>query len=346
MVKLVDSRLWASQPRQGRVVTEQGFRRRTLLVRRLFICALALVASQGHAASYRAPRTPSGAPDLQGVWTNLSLTSLQRPRGVQALTLTDDEGGALERKLVEQRAHPTGDAVGQRQSEAWPDAHLARIDGRVRTSWIVSPADGRLPYTAEGQKLVAAHEAASAMAFDGPEVRPDSERCLAASWGATGPPMLSSNYAANYQIVQTSDVVAILSEMNHDVRIVRLNGVHQPAVMRRWMGDSIGHWEKDTLVVETTNLHAGDSYNAWGLLMSADAKVIERFTRVSATQILYQFSVEDPKIFTEIWRGEMPFVATKGPIYEFACHEGNYSLPGILAGARQAEAAAQAQARR
>ena len=138
--------------------------------------------------------------------------------------------------------------------------------------------------------------------------------------------------------MQSPGEVAILSEMNHDVRIIRLNSQHQPAVMRRWMGDSIGHWEKDTLVVETINFEPGYNYSPWGLVLSSDARVTERFTRVSATQILYQYEVDDPKLFTQVWRGEMPFEAAKNPPLEFACHEGNYSLPDILGTVRHTEA--------
>lgn len=157
------------------------------------------------------------------------------------------------------------------------------------------------------------------------------------SWGASGPPVLNSPYAANYQIVQTPDRVVIVAESNGEARIVRLNSAHAPPGMRSIAGDSIGHWEKDTLVVETTNFQAGESYRP-APYMSAEAKVTERFTRVSPTELRYEFSVEDPAVFTQVWRGEEPFLAAKGPLYESACHEGNYSLPSILAGARRAEA--------
>ncbi len=306
--------------------------------RLLIICVGSLAFTQVRAAAYHAPHNAYGAPDLSGNWTNLSLTSIERPAEAASLIVNDADGAALERRLTELRVHPANDALGQRSTEAWPDAHLARINGQVRTSWIVSPADGKIPYSPEGRRILAAQRGPSPTAFDNPENRPDAERCLVASWGATGPPILAPNYAANYQIMQSPGEVAILSEMNHDVRIVRLNSPHQPAVMRRWMGDSVGHWDKDTLVVETINFAPGYSYSPWGLLLSADAKVTERFTRVSATQILYQYEVDDPAIFTQVWRGEMPFEAAKGPPLEFACHEGNYSLPDVLAGVRHAEA--------
>jgi hypothetical protein len=153
--------------------------------------------------------------------------------------------------------------------------------------------------------------------------------------------MLNVLYNNNYQIVQTADSVAIVVEMNHDVRTIRLNAKgHLPPSIRPWMGDSIGRWEGETLVVETTNFNPGESlrpYFGATMYLSKDAKVTERFTRVSPTQILYQFAVEDPTVFSQTWRGEMPLNATKGPVYEYACHEGNYALPGILAGARHGE---------
>ena len=158
--------------------------------------------------------------------------------------------------------------------------------------------------------------------------------------------MLNVLYNNNYQIVQSKDSVAILVEMNHDARIVRLVGrdpadhKHLPAFMRPWMGDSIGWYEGGTLVVETTNFNPGESLRPYfdnSILLSPNAKVIERFSRVSATQILYEFSVDDPATYSQVWRAEMALNATQGPVYEYACHEGNYALPGILAGARKAE---------
>jgi hypothetical protein len=156
--------------------------------------------------------------------------------------------------------------------------------------------------------------------------------------------MLNSPYANEYQFVQTRDAVAIHMESVHDVRIVRLDtAAHLPAAMRPWMGDSLGHWEGDTLVVETTNFNPGDAPKVpTPLYVSTDAKVTERFTRIAPTQMLYEFTVDDPKTYTQPWRAQMLFSASKGPIFEYACHEGNYSLPGILAGARREEAEAKA----
>jgi hypothetical protein len=300
----------------------------------LVLTAALLLATAAQAGPYRAPRTSWGAPDLNGGWTNFSLTALERPAGVDKLVLTGAEGEALERKLADARANPPGDAIGNRSSEWWGEAFLARMQGGVRTSWIVSPADGKLPFSEEGRRRSTAPPARA----DNPEDRPNSERCLSASWSAMSAPILNSPYSPNYQIVQTARDVAILSEMNHDVRLIRLGGKHPPKTVRYWMGDSIGRWEKDTLVVETTNFNVLES-NRRGYYISPDAVVTERFTRVSATQISYQFTVVDPANYTQPWTAEMPFNASAEPIFEFACHEGNYGLEGILAGARQEEAA-------
>jgi hypothetical protein len=323
------------------VVGEHRWRRLGRVIA-LVIFAQALANSQSHAAPYRAPRTESGAPDLQGIWTNLSLTTLERPSEAKTLIVSEAEASGLEHLIADKTAHPADDKIGARDSEWFDGSRLARIGGQARTSWIVSPADGQTPYTPQARKAFAAAKAAVLTVFDGPEVRPTSERCLLGVRGANGPPILNARYAANYQFVQTRDRVVIVSEMVHDARIIRLNGLHLPKAIRPWMGDSIGHWEGETLVVETTNFNPGEVFRV-EFLMSSDAKVIERFTRVSPSEILYQFSVEDPATFTQVWRGEMPFVATQGPIYEYACHEGNYSLTSILSGARQQEAATRAE---
>jgi hypothetical protein len=176
--------------------------------------------------------------------------------------------------------------------------------------------------------------------FSGPEVRSLGERCIVGYGSTGGPPMLNVLYNNNYQIVQSPGYVVIVVEMNHDARIIRLGGTHPPADIRPWMGDSVGHWEGDTLVVETTNLNPGQAFTAdvrHRIYLAPESKVTERFTRVSDHDILYEFEVEEPHAYTQTWRGEIPMHATKGPMYEYACHEGNYALADILAGARQQE---------
>ncbi|HZZ33976.1 MAG TPA: hypothetical protein VFE10_18485 [Phenylobacterium sp.] len=302
-------------------------------------CALALLAGIGLAASaqaagYRAPRTPWGAPNLQGLWSNFALTRLERPPGIPAKVSKGDDVAAIERTVYDHIL--PADPLGSRESELWEPSHLAVIDGQMRTSWIVSTADGRIPYTPEGRRRLEAWRAEAFTNFDGPEVRNASERCLTPSFSAASPPMQNAPYAANYQIVQTREAVVIVSEIDNEVRIVRLGGPH--LAHRVWGGDSVGHWERDTLVVETVGIRPGETFRAPIYYIGPDARVTERFTRVSPTEIRYAFTVEDPASYTEAWRGEMPFRASKGPIYEYACHEGNYSLAGMLEGARYQDA--------
>ncbi|MET0272063.1 MAG: hypothetical protein ABW360_03650 [Phenylobacterium sp.] len=318
------------------------------------IAALALAASAARAADYEPPRTAFGAPDLQGTWTNASLTSLERPTNLKTLTIPEDQAKAAEARMAGMRAaqnRPTDPNAGAPPvandpggyNAVWvdPGSTMGRIKGEVRTSWLVDPADGKLPYSAEGRKVFQATLAKARNGFDGPEARPLGERCILGFGSTAGPPMLNVLYNNNYQIVQTPDRVAIVVEMNHDTRIVRLDSrQHLPAHIRPWMGDSVGWWEGDTLVVETTNFNPGESlrpYFSATVYLSKDAKVTERFTRVSKDQILYGFSVDDPATYSQVWRAEMPLNASPGPVYEYACHEGNYALPGILAGARLAE---------
>ena len=317
----------------------------------------ALVAGAASAApAYKAPRTKFGAPDLQGIWTNTALTFLQRPPIFKGLIATEAEakmmmagfqkmaGDLLSDKPIDPglpappvvKDAPNSDFIEM-------DLNLARIDGQMRSSWIVEPADGRIPFTDAGR---AANRASAKESYDGPEGRPQTERCLIAIGSPEGPPMMNGGFNAHYQIVQTRDFVAIYVEMNHDVRIIRLTDRdHIPAAMARWMGDSVGWWEGDTLVVETTNLPRGAQVGSLGggFVYGAKTRITERFTRKAPDQMLYEFKVEDPDYFKQPWRAEMPMRTAKGPIYEYACHEGNYSLPNILQGARVQERAAPAK---
>lgn len=306
------------------------------------LAAALLVASAvgppAQAAPYRGPHTAFGQPDLQGFWTNASLTKLERPAGVPLSFATRADEAAYETSRIEAQAKGEAAGLGQGESEWHPAFRMARIGGRLRTSFIVSPADGRLPYRPEAfAKFHALDDAANLTLGDNPEQRTLGDRCLIGGFGSSSPPMLAPAVSAVKQIVQTPTEVAILSEMNHDVRVVRLNGRHPPRDVRLWMGDSIGHWQGQTLVVETTNFHLQERFRGL-ILMSPDAKVTERFTRTGPDQILYEFEVNDPAVYTTAWRAQMPLRADTGPIYEFACHEGNYGLPDILAGARRVEA--------
>jgi len=306
-------------------------------------------------AAYKAPRNAAGQPDLQGLWTNASLTNLERPGNFTGLTMTEEEAKALEARRAaanvagNRNSDPTagapragGDVGGYDIGWIDPGTTMARIGGKARTSFIVDPPNGRLPYSAEGRRIFEQTLTKARADFGGPEVRPQGERCIIGFGSTGGPPMLNVLYNNHYQFVQTKDHVVIVVEMIHDARIIRLNSTHLPSHIRPWLGDSIGWWEGDTLVVETTNFNDGEQLRpnmGASFFMSKDSKVTERFTRTSPTEILYQFSVEDPKTFTQVWKAEMPLRSSPGPMYEYACHEGNYALPGILAGARQDELA-------
>jgi hypothetical protein len=307
---------------------------------------------------YKVPRTPDGQPDLQGLWTNSSLTFLQRPPIFKALAATPQEeamllagfkqfaGDLASNAPIDPNKGPPPVVKEAPQADFLEmDLHLARVNGEARSSWIVDPADGRIPFTAAGKK---ADKDSGGKGYDGPEARPLEERCLTAIGNPEGPPMMNTGFNANYQIVQTPDQVAILVEMNHDVRIIRLAArgqpapAHLPQPIQPWMGDSIGWWEGDTLVVETTNLNPKSYVGSLGggFAWSPAGKLTERFTRTAKDRMMYAFAVDDPAYFTKVWRAEMPMRTATGPIYEYACHEGNYSLPNILQGARVQERSA------
>ena len=295
------------------------------------------------------PRTPDGQPDLQGIWSSATLTPLERPPELAAKqSLTPAEASAYETQLLQQgnrdRRDGTADTdLGRAYNEFWFDRGT-KVVGNRRTSLIVDPPDGRIPpLTSSAQKRVDAERAyAASHAFDGPEDRPLAERCLL--WPTAGPPMLPGAYNNNYQIVQTPQFVVIVVEMIHDVRVIPIDGrPHLPPAVRQWMGDSRGHWENNTLVVETTNFtnKTGDVGAGMqrGTFRGSDdnLRLTERFTRVDPETILYEFTVDDPTAFTSSWTAQLPMARTPGPLFEYACHEGNYAMTDVLAGARTLE---------
>ena len=301
------------------------------------------------AAKWTPPRTPDGQPDLQGVWSSSTLTPLERPLELaDKPVLTHAEAAAYEKRLVQQgnrdiRGASADVDVAGAYNELWFDRGT-KVVGSRRTSLIVDPPDGRVPpLTPDAQKKVdAAREYASLHPADGPEDRPLAERCML--WPTAGPPMLPGPYNNNYQIVQGPGYVIILVEMIHDARIIPIDGrPHLPPSVRQWMGDPRGHWEGNTLVVETTNFTAKTSDVGAGLrtgtFRGSDdrLRLIERFTRVDPDTILYKFTVDDPTAFTKQWSAEIPMTKISSPLLEYACHEGNYAMPGVLAGARAEE---------
>jgi hypothetical protein len=346
------------------------------------------VVGQG-TQSYSPPRTPDGRPDLQGTYDLATLTPLERPAGMKA-ALTAEEVAKLERAvaaLVELGGRPTsgdrpappkggdgsrgaaGNVGGYNSFWLDPGSTYTMVNGEARTSLIVDPPDGRMPpLTAAARQRMAALLARPSSendpgldptpgAYDDPERRPLGERCLLGFGSAAGPPALPNYFYNNLRkIVQTPDAVLILNEMVHDVRVVRMNAQHLPSHIRSWKGDSIGRWEGDTLVVDTTNFNADqiryvvpaapgrtlmmvESVGAKEQDRSSgpgrDLHVVERFTRVADNAVLYRFTVEDPGTWERPWTGEFTWPRTDQPIYEYACHEANYALENILRGARQ-----------
>ncbi len=300
------------------------------------ILALAIASSGSAAGGYHPPHNRLGQPDFEGLWSSNSLTKLERPDVYPGVVISEAQAAATPPPPL-----IPPDPTGQAESETYdPGLALARVGTEIRTAWIVDPPDGRLPFTPEGRA-----RALKPNEFDGPETRTNQERCLLSP--GTGPPLTNSLYNNNLQIVQTRDRLVLFMETMHEARIVRIIPGrpinHDQTAVRTWMGDSVGWWEGDVFVMETTGFTPTQSPRSspmGRLFLSPDAVITERLQRVSLTQILYSYTVVDPKNFTRPWRGEMPLMATKGPIYEYACHEGNYSLPNILAGARAQERAA------
>ena len=286
-------------------------------------------------------------PNLEGIWTNATLTPLERPAVFAGKrTVTDAEAAIYQKQQEDELKAGDGKSEGEFHRRAGSGetggynalfidrgSELARVDGVKRTSLIIDPPDGKVPaLTAEARERLRSMRRGSA---DSAKDRPLSERCLLSFGSSSGPPMLPVLYNNNYQIVQTPDAVMILVEMIHDVRIIRMNSPHAPDNIRNWMGDSVGHWEGDTLVVDTTNFNDQVIFRG----SSKNLHVIERFQRTGANTLLYRATIDDPTTFSKSWTLEYPFRSTSGPIYEYACHEGNYAIVDILGGARKEDRA-------
>ena len=311
-------------------------------------------AAQGtasDAAPWQVPRTPHGHPDLQGNWTNATLTPIERPKDLgpvlspeQVVEIEEDQAPTDRPEVLTDDGYwrRFGDEVGLAKGTAPSEAgdRVAIVHGEPRSSLITSPADGRIPaLTPEGRRRVE-DRAALRSQFDfrdHPELLPLEDRCLVSFGSNAGPPMLPNYfYLNNYTIVQTPDHLMIMTEMVHDARIIRLGEpTPLPSHIRPWFGDSWGRWEGDTLVVETTNLNPDHALR--GTPPSEDRKVIERFTRVSEDSVLYEFTIDDLTMYESVWGGQVPFERFNDLLYEYACHEGNYSLANTLSGARYEE---------
>ncbi len=353
--------------------------KRILTILHTVLAAGTMAASVLATPSVRAmaEQTAHGVPDLSGTYDVATITPLQRPAELgDNLILTPELAKAAERRVAAMKAEnnqasdpnrgapPAGGdgstgAAGNvgGYNTFWIDngENAIRIDGQYRTSIITDPKNGRRP----PMTPAAQQEFRQRMAFfrensgeawwvgsegpwpyDDPEIRTLSDRCLLGFGSTGGPPMLPVLYNNLKRIVQTPDYVMILIEMVHDARIIRLNSEHVDPSIRKWMGDSIGWWEGDTLVVDTTNFTDSPALG----LASRDLHVVERFRRIDADTLLYSFTVEDPNTWTSPWSGEYPWPATEDRLYEYACHEGNYAMEGMLRGARILEAEALGEA--
>jgi hypothetical protein len=284
-------------------------------------------------------QTRDGRSDLQGIWTTGTATPLERPvEFADKPSLTEAEAAEYEKsgyvrllkKLPPEEIPVSGDLA-----ESYLDTPSFKLAGNRRTSLIVVPTNGKLPGRVPGPKEAPAPE--GKRFFDGPESFDLEERCLMTlAFGSSNatPPLIPNPFGLNfYQIVQTPAHVMILSELIHDVRIIRIGGRHLPPSLQLWRGDSVGHWEKDTLVVETTNFSEKSRYGG----ASEQLRVVERFTRADASTISYRVTIEDPKTWVTPWTADIPFKATDEKMFEFACHEANYSIANALRGARTEE---------
>jgi hypothetical protein len=306
------------------------------------LIAFLLVATTEAQTGYKVPRLPDGHPDFQGFWNNTTYTPLERPKGIDRQFFTKEE-------VVEQIKRAASDEAEQTTPGTVADVHYdftqfgldrsqAPLAVNLRTSLIVDPPDGHLPpMTEEGKRLNAARADARKKAgpiTDAAQNQPLSVRCI--QMDRDGPPMLAGAYNNNYQIVQGVNTVMILVEMLHDPRIIPTDGrAPLPSSIRQLEGSSRGRWDGDTLVIETTNFTDMLMFAPQGA--SADMKLTERFTRTSDDTLLYRFTVDDPKVWTRPWTAEVPWKKSIGPIFEHACHEGNYSLTNLLRGAREDE---------
>ena len=321
---------------------------------RLLVVSFCLIGGAETLAQDNAslPRTEFDQPDMQGVWFYGTSTPFDRMEALgDKQSYTEAEANELMEALLaadkmkaeplgaERGAPEAGGAIAQNADHNFSDSRInpVIIDGQYRTSQIISPANGRFPYREGGMDMFQKWQAEGHGGFDGPEIRPASERCVGPNGGPMAP-MVSWFYNANLQIVQTEDYVMMLSEMNHDARIIPLTQTRAGNTQALWQGNSIGHWDGDVLVVETTGFRPEESWFAYR--MSDQLQVTERFELVSEEEIRYSYTFTDPEIYTEAVTVEKN-ITRRAPgeeLFEYACHEGNYSMASILAGARRQEA--------
>ena len=311
----------------------------------------AFAQASAASAAYAPARTPDGRPDFQGVWENRWLTPLERTGAVTTLAVTAQQADAMV-KAARQLARQLSELANDPEAGD-PDAHaLTRVRGEYRSRMLVEPEDGRLPYTPEALKAVQAQQAWFTQRVitgrgEGPEDRLTWERCLAGMGQA--PLLYGWGVAGMRRIVQTKDALVIHSEAGGETRVIRIGGKAQPPALTTFIGDSIGRWDGDTLVVETTGFRADDQFRMFiggrPIMIGPKSKVIERFARAGEGELNYQFTVEDAAIYSKPWLAEYSMAASTQPMFEFACHEGNYGLPNILSGQRAIERRTAAKAK-
>jgi hypothetical protein len=330
----------------------------------VLLAAPAFAQSQSPPAASQAAAPKALARNFEGVWTNATVTRLERPASFSGLVVSKEQADAVAKATtarlaaankasdLSKGAFKDDDATAGYNSY-WIDSGdgLMRVRGEARSSFITSPADGKMPFRNRAKSLAlmtrdGAEYQSGKGAYVGPEDLPLRERCLIAQSDAGGPVMLNAIYNNNYSFFVTPGYFVIDLEMNHDVRIAPIfasakeaRAHHQPATIRPWLGDTVAWWEGDTLVTETKNVNPIQEGRTL-TPVSAQGAVTERFTRISQNELLYQFTVDDPVHYTQAWSGEYSFKPAKGQIYEYACHEGNYAMEGILRGARLQEGAA------
>ena len=309
---------------------------------RLIAAALALVPTL--ASGQRAARDGHGG--LEGIWNSATVTPLERPRELKDKAFfTPEEAAAWELQIAKGNAEPAAEDASKRRGTGTYNTFYREFGTRTvktrRTSIVIDPTDGRIPPLTPAAAEIMRRRIERQKNPDGAEDMGLQDQCLA--FATAGPPMLPYSYNSNYQIVRTKDAVVIHVEMIHDARVVHMDGrPHVPAVIRRWLGDSIGRWDGDTLVVDTTNFTDGGGFygEAGGnFAWDGNLHLVERFSLLDAETLLYRFEIDDATAYSRPWTGELTMARTSGPIYEYACHEANYSLPSMLKAFRAAERA-------
>jgi hypothetical protein len=324
----------------------------------------AFAQSQPQAAAPKAAAPKDLARNFGGVWTNATVTQLERSAAFKQLVVPKDQADAVGKATIARRNAANGQsdlsqgAFKDENAQAgynsfWIDSGdgLMRVRGEARSSFITSPADGKMPFRNRDKSMALmirdfAEYRSGKGAYTDPEDLPIRERCIISQSDAGGPVMLNALYNNNYSFLVAPGYFVINLEMNHDVRVAPIfasakeaRAAHKPASIRPWLGDSVAWWDGDTMVVETKNVHPEQEGRTM-TPVSSQGVVTERFTRIAQNELLYQFTVDDPVHYTQAWSGEYSFKPAKGQIYEYACHEGNYAMYGILRGARLAEQAA------